>query len=117
MEVLALIPNQHGHAPGQRSSIELWESVLAPVGINIHYAPSRSALPTWFLRHQSFRDGARLHRAPKTSGRSQTFRRGLCVSRSGVVGPRVSREADRAAWRADHLPARRSFVRAVHESE
>ena len=39
MEVLALIPNQYGHAPGQRSSIELWETVLAPVGINIHYAP------------------------------------------------------------------------------
>jgi glycosyltransferase involved in cell wall biosynthesis len=39
VEVLALIPNQYGHAPGQRSSIELWESVLAPVGINIHYAP------------------------------------------------------------------------------
>jgi glycosyltransferase involved in cell wall biosynthesis len=39
MEVLALIPNQYGHAPGQRSSIELWESVLSPVGINIHYAP------------------------------------------------------------------------------
>jgi len=39
VEVLALIPNQYGHAPGQRSSIELWETVLAPVGINIHYAP------------------------------------------------------------------------------
>jgi glycosyltransferase involved in cell wall biosynthesis len=39
MEVLALIPNQYGHAPGQRSSIELWEGVLAPQGINIHYAP------------------------------------------------------------------------------
>src|SRR5437667_4922406 len=39
MEVLALIPNQYGHAPGQRSSIELWETVLSPVGINIHYAP------------------------------------------------------------------------------
>jgi len=25
MEVLALIPNQYGHAPGQRGSIELWE--------------------------------------------------------------------------------------------
>jgi len=43
MEVLALIPNQYGHAPGQRSSIELWESVLAPVGINIHYAPFETA--------------------------------------------------------------------------
>jgi len=43
MEVLALIPNQYGHAPGQRGSIELWETVLAPVGINIHYAPFESA--------------------------------------------------------------------------
>jgi glycosyltransferase involved in cell wall biosynthesis len=42
MEVLALIPNQYGHAPGQRSSIELWETVLSPVGINIHYAPFES---------------------------------------------------------------------------
>jgi glycosyltransferase involved in cell wall biosynthesis len=42
MEVLALIPNQYGHAPGQRSSIELWQSVLAPVGINIHYSPFES---------------------------------------------------------------------------
>ena len=43
MEVLALIPNQYGHAPGQRGSIELWERVLAPVGINIHYAPFETA--------------------------------------------------------------------------
>jgi len=43
MEVLALIPNQYGHAPGQRGSIELWETVLEPVGINIHYAPFESA--------------------------------------------------------------------------
>ena len=43
MEVLALIPNLHGHAPGQRGSIELWERVLAPVGINIHYAPFETA--------------------------------------------------------------------------
>lgn len=43
MEVLALIPNQYGHAPGQRSSIELWETVLTPVGINIHYAPFETA--------------------------------------------------------------------------
>lgn len=43
MEVLALIPNQYGHAPGQRASIELWERVLAPVGINIQYAPFETA--------------------------------------------------------------------------
>jgi len=42
MEVLALIPNQYGHAPGQRGSIELWETVLEPVGIHIHYAPFES---------------------------------------------------------------------------
>lgn len=39
MEVLALVPHQYGHAPGQRSSIELWERVLTPAGIRIHYAP------------------------------------------------------------------------------
>lgn len=39
MEVLALVPSKHGYSPGQRSSIELWESVLEPKGIHIHYAP------------------------------------------------------------------------------
>ena len=39
MRVLALIPNQKGHAPGQRGSIELWESALAEEGIHITYAP------------------------------------------------------------------------------
>lgn len=39
MEVLALVPSICGHSPGQRSSIELWERVLKPAGINITYAP------------------------------------------------------------------------------
>lgn len=39
MKILALVPNQKGHAPGQRGSIELWESVLADEGIEIEYAP------------------------------------------------------------------------------
>lgn len=52
MEVLALIPNQYGHAPGQRSSIELWESVLKPVGINIHYAPFETKRLHEVLYHQ-----------------------------------------------------------------
>ena len=39
MEVLALVPHQYGHAPGQRSSIELWQHVLDPAGIRIHFAP------------------------------------------------------------------------------
>ena len=39
MEVLTLIPNRYGFAPGQRGSIELWEKVLAPEGIRLHWAP------------------------------------------------------------------------------
>ena len=39
MEVLTLIPNRHGFAPGQRGSIELWEPVLKEAGINLHWAP------------------------------------------------------------------------------
>jgi len=39
MNVLALIPNQKGFSPGQRGSIELWERVLEPAGIHLHYAP------------------------------------------------------------------------------
>lgn len=39
MKILALVPNQKGHAPGQRGSIELWESVLASEGVDIEYAP------------------------------------------------------------------------------
>ncbi|HEX8559472.1 MAG TPA: glycosyltransferase family 4 protein [Pyrinomonadaceae bacterium] len=39
MEVLTLIPNRYGFAPGQRGSIELWEQVLKPEGIRLHWAP------------------------------------------------------------------------------
>lgn len=39
MKVLALTPNQKGHAPGQRGSIELWEKVLGPAGVELDYAP------------------------------------------------------------------------------
>ena len=42
MEVLTLIPNRYGFAPGQRGSIELWEKVLAPEGIRLHWAPFES---------------------------------------------------------------------------
>ena len=34
--------NRHGFAPGQRGSIELWEKVLAPAGIHLHWAPFES---------------------------------------------------------------------------
>ncbi len=39
MRVLTLVPNQKGFAPGQRGSIELWEKILAPEGIELDYAP------------------------------------------------------------------------------
>ena len=39
MKVLTLVPNQKGYAPGQRGSIELWEKILKPTKIELHYAP------------------------------------------------------------------------------
>lgn len=39
MRVLALIPSQKGHSPGQRGSIELWEDILKPAGIELSFAP------------------------------------------------------------------------------
>jgi glycosyltransferase involved in cell wall biosynthesis len=39
MRVLTLVPNQKGHAPGQRGSIELWEKVLSAAGVELDYAP------------------------------------------------------------------------------
>lgn len=37
MNVLVLTPYRYGEAPGPRSSIELWERVLAPAGITFDY--------------------------------------------------------------------------------
>jgi glycosyltransferase involved in cell wall biosynthesis len=39
MRVLCLVPSQLGHAPGQRGSIELWESVLKAEGIHLIFEP------------------------------------------------------------------------------
>lgn len=39
MKVLTLVPSQKGYAPGQRGSIELWEQVLRPAGIELDFAP------------------------------------------------------------------------------
>jgi len=39
MRVLTLIPSQKGYSPGQRGSIELWEKVLEPAGIELVYVP------------------------------------------------------------------------------
>lgn len=59
MNVLALIPNRYGFAPGQRSSIELWEHVLKPAGINLHYAPFESE----HLRQIIYRSGHQFEKA------------------------------------------------------
>ncbi|NOT47179.1 MAG: glycosyltransferase family 4 protein [Acidobacteria bacterium] len=42
MKVLALVPHQKGHAAGQRGSIELWEKILAPEGIEVVFEPFES---------------------------------------------------------------------------
>lgn len=39
MKVLTLVPNRKGFSPGQRGSIELWEKILRPAGIELDYAP------------------------------------------------------------------------------
>lgn len=39
MNVLVLIPYMKGWTPGQRSSIELWEKILEPSGIHLHFMP------------------------------------------------------------------------------
>lgn len=59
MEVLTLIPNRYGFAPGQRGSIELWERVLGPAGINLHWAPFESER----LREILYQPGRRVEKA------------------------------------------------------
>src|SRR5262249_42936866 len=59
MNVLALTPNMYGHSPGQRSSIELWERVLGPAGIRLHWAP----FETRRLREVLYRRGHHLVKA------------------------------------------------------
>jgi glycosyltransferase involved in cell wall biosynthesis len=59
MEVLTLIPNRYGFAPGQRGSIELWERVLRPAGINLHWAP----FETERLREILYTPGRQLEKA------------------------------------------------------
>jgi len=59
MEVLTLVPNRLGFAPGQRGSIELWEDVLKPAGINLHWAP----FETERLREILYRPGQQIEKA------------------------------------------------------
>jgi len=62
MRVLALVPSQKGHSPGQRGSIELWEKVLAPEGIELVYAP----FETDKLREILYQPGRQLAKVAET---------------------------------------------------
>ncbi|MFN2502109.1 MAG: glycosyltransferase [Pyrinomonadaceae bacterium] len=42
MRVLCLVPSQRGYSPGQRGSIEIWEDILRPEGIELVFAPFES---------------------------------------------------------------------------
>lgn len=59
MRVLALIPNEKGYSPGQRGSIELWEQVLEPAGIELMYA----AFETPKLREILHQGGGQISKA------------------------------------------------------
>lgn len=62
MKVLALVPSQKGHSPGQRGSIELWEKVLAPEGIDLVYVP----FETDRLRSILYQPGHRVAKVAET---------------------------------------------------
>lgn len=59
MKVLALVPSQKGHSPGQRGSIELWETVLNAAGIKLDFAP----FETQKLRTILYANGRSLEKA------------------------------------------------------
>ncbi|HVF29354.1 MAG TPA: glycosyltransferase family 4 protein [Pyrinomonadaceae bacterium] len=66
MRVLALIPNQKGYSPGQRGSIELWEKILTPAGIEVVYEPFETEL----LRSILYKPG---HYAQKAVGMIKAY--------------------------------------------
>lgn len=39
MKVLTLVPSQKGYSPGQRGSIELWETILQSTNVELDYVP------------------------------------------------------------------------------
>ncbi len=59
MRVLALVPSQKGYSAGQRGSVELWESILKPEGIELEYAP----FETEALRRILHQSGNHLNKA------------------------------------------------------
>ncbi|MBK7706934.1 MAG: glycosyltransferase family 4 protein [Acidobacteria bacterium] len=56
---MALIPSEKGYSPGQRGSIELWEQVLEPAGVELTYA----AFETPKLREILHQGGGQISKA------------------------------------------------------
>lgn len=88
MEVLTLIPNRYGFAPGQRGSIELWERVLEPAGIHLHWAP----FETERLREILYKPGHQVEKA-KEMMRGYVERLGLLKKLKDYDAVFVYREA------------------------
>lgn len=63
MNVLALVPNQLGFNPGQRSSIETWTKVLEPRGISVQFLP----FETERLHKALYEGGSRIQIAKEMS--------------------------------------------------
>jgi L-malate glycosyltransferase len=59
MRVLTLVPNQKGYVAGQRGSIELWENILKPEGIELVYEPFETDKLRQIL-HQSGKSGTKI---------------------------------------------------------
>ncbi|QQS39771.1 MAG: glycosyltransferase family 4 protein [Acidobacteriota bacterium] len=88
MRVLTLVPNQKGHAPGQRGSIELWERILKPEGIQLEYAPFESER----LREILYKEGRHFSKAAEMV-KSYAKRIGLLKSLDEYDAVFVYREA------------------------
>jgi glycosyltransferase involved in cell wall biosynthesis len=88
MKVLTLIPYQKGYAPGQRGSIELWENILKPAGIELEYAPFESEN----LRQIIYKSGHQLAKISEML-RAYTERIGLLKKLDNFDAVFVYREA------------------------
>lgn len=86
--ILALVPSELGHSPGQRSTIELWERPLREAGFELEYAPFET--PT--LRRVLSRKGRVVSKSMEML-RSYSHRVRLLRDLTGFDGVYVYREA------------------------
>lgn len=88
MKVLTLVPSLKGHSPGQRGSIELWERILSPAGIHLHYV----AFESQKLREVLYLSGNHLNKATEMV-RGYVSRLGLLTQLDEYDAVFVYREA------------------------